>query len=107
MASNRVRVSLAEVKESEEQREKSERCRDDLDNVPDKEDAAKLHFNGLEVLLVEDNVVNQKVGKRMLHTLGCKVTVRSPLSHCHSAHLVYARKSMALSFERVCCVHRS
>jgi signal transduction histidine kinase/DNA-binding NarL/FixJ family response regulator len=70
-----VRVSLAEVKESEEQREKSERCRDDLDNVPDKEDAAKLHFNGLEVLLVEDNVVNQKVGKRMLHTLGCKVTV--------------------------------
>jgi CheY-like chemotaxis protein len=32
-------------------------------------------LKGLEVLLVEDNLINQKVGKRMLHSLGCVVTV--------------------------------
>jgi hypothetical protein len=34
-------------------------------------------FPGLKVLLVEDNKVNQKVGKRMLSALDCSVTVPS------------------------------
>ncbi|ELR24606.1 ATPase/histidine kinase/DNA gyrase B/HSP90 domain containing protein [Acanthamoeba castellanii str. Neff] len=37
--------------------------------------AAGGAFAGLEVLLVEDNPINQLVGKRMLHSLGCNVTV--------------------------------
>jgi hypothetical protein len=66
-------VSLPVVKESEEQKKKSDKCQDDLD--AGHEDMSKVKFVGLQVLLVEDNVVNQKVGKRMLHTLGCNVTV--------------------------------
>jgi hypothetical protein len=64
------------IKESEEQRNKSDKCQDDLN--AGQEDVSKVKFDGLEVLLVEDNVVNQKVGKRMLHTLGCNVTVPPP-----------------------------
>jgi hypothetical protein len=71
----RVRVSLPVIKESEEQRNKSDKCQDDLESLSAQEDVSKVKFDGLEVLLVEDNVVNQKVGKRMLHTLGCNVTV--------------------------------
>jgi hypothetical protein len=36
-------------------------------------------FEGLEVLLVEDNAINQLVGKRMLRSFGCHVTVRAEL----------------------------
>jgi hypothetical protein len=32
---------------------------------------------GMKVLLVEDNLINQKVGKRMLTALDCHVTVPS------------------------------
>jgi hypothetical protein len=40
--------------------------------------AAEDHtVSGLRVLLVEDNIINQKVGKRMLATLGCQATVRA------------------------------
>ena len=63
------------IKESEEQRNKSDKWQDDLDSLPAQEDVSKVKFDGLEVLLVEDNVVNQKVGKLMLRTLGCHVTV--------------------------------
>ncbi|MEQ9104552.1 MAG: ATP-binding protein [Rhodothermales bacterium] len=42
-------------------------------------DRAPVHASGpsapVRVLLVEDNVVNQKVGKRMLQKLGCQVDV--------------------------------
>lgn len=69
----RVRVSLPVIEESEEQRKESDRCQEDLKGG--QEDASKLKFEGLDVLLVEDNLVNQKVGKRTLHTLGCNVTV--------------------------------
>ncbi len=71
-----MRVSLPVIKESEEQRNKSDKGEDDLASLSaQEEDVSKVKFGGLEVLLVEDNVVNQKVGKRMLHTLGCNVTV--------------------------------
>ena len=71
------------IKESEEQRNKSDKCQDDLDSLSaQEEDVSKVKFGGLEVLLVEDNVVNQKVGKRMLHTLGCNVTVPHPHHQC-------------------------
>ena len=73
------------IKESEEQRNKSDKCQDDLDSLSaQEEDVSKVKFGGLEVLLVEDNVVNQKVGKRMLHTLGCNVTVHPPPHQCRS-----------------------
>ncbi|ELR22528.1 response regulator receiver domain containing protein [Acanthamoeba castellanii str. Neff] len=37
---------------------------------------------GMKVLLVEDNLINQKVGKRMLHTLDCHVTVANNGEEC-------------------------
>ncbi|ELR20364.1 ATPase/histidine kinase/DNA gyrase B/HSP90 domain containing protein [Acanthamoeba castellanii str. Neff] len=42
-------------------------------------------FQGLRVLLVEDNVINQKVGKRMLSTLACDVTVANNGEECLNA----------------------
>jgi CheY-like chemotaxis protein len=33
------------------------------------------HFRGMKVMLVEDNLVNQKVGRRLLERIGCEVHV--------------------------------
>lgn len=39
-------------------------------------------FGHLDVLLVEDNAINQKVGLRMLSTLGCNTTVANNGEEC-------------------------
>jgi CheY-like chemotaxis protein len=43
--------------------------------APSKSPVIESSFNGVRVLLVEDNLVNQKVGVRMLASLGCSVQV--------------------------------
>ncbi len=39
-------------------------------------------FGHVDVLLVEDNAINQKVGLRMLSTLGCNTTVANNGEEC-------------------------
>ena len=38
-------------------------------------DSRSLNFNGARVLLVEDNVVNQRLAQKLLERVGCNVTV--------------------------------
>jgi CheY-like chemotaxis protein len=67
---------LLPVVDSVDQAKKAKQEEEERDgNVQDK-------FPGLKVLLVEDNSINQKVGKRMLNALGCTVTVADNGEEC-------------------------
>lgn len=56
---------------------------------------ARHSFEGMKVLLVEDNVVNQKVGRRLLERIGCDVHVAENGQECID---MLERESFSLIF---------
>jgi hypothetical protein len=52
-------------------------------------------FDGMKVLLVEDNLVNQKVGRRLLERIGCDVRVAENGQECID---MLERESFSLIF---------
>jgi hypothetical protein len=50
-------------------------------------------LHGRKVLVVEDNIINQKVATKMLTSLGCSVTVRTS-----RRHRIFALRSIFLTF---------
>jgi hypothetical protein len=65
------------VEEEEHREENALEADCPLALAPDSSQAPNNRLASLNVLLVEDNIINQKVGLRMLSTLGCRTTVRT------------------------------
>jgi len=58
--------------------------------APEEVTAVNTAVTGTTILLVEDNPVNQQVGREMLHSLGCDVTVAG--NGCEALDLLASRR---------------